>query len=467
VVKRTLFFAGWTRCFIFRVGLLAPLAGVLLFGLAVAAGSLLVAGSALAAQALFRVEQSWHNFPDPPVTTPGGAGMHQWYIQPYVTLTRMGMAYIYPPGTAIVEPGNPIGGKFTLPQSFITYSNSDSFPLSTTWPGYTAITNSIYYNGPGVFEPNHGATGPTRIVFPTTMGNPYPTYTSTYQKWINGNDGDGDPVTPTTTFDGRYDLSRGGSITVTPGPRRFGGTLRIFHGPNAGWNQYIYYFSPALYKAYGHYVCLDGGKFGCTPGTFASDIGDTTAYWEFTWYLLTASGEAKATTPTTPNGKAPTPYGNASYLTGMRRYLNQIHPWTTGFAKVHNAKGSAWGPFNPEPITPQAQGYDISLGDVTLSVKKRNYNWNFNQTLSTPTTTTSTPHTQILKGVTRVVSMVRPRLVHDYDVPLDPGVDPITNIWQAARLHTMKVFFLPESGGMLMLGAGIAVLLGLSRMRRR
>jgi hypothetical protein len=52
-------------------------------------------------------------------------------------------------------------------------------------------------------------------------------------------------------------------------------------------------------------------------------------------------------------------------------------------------------------------------------------------------------------------------------VPLDPSVDPITNIWQAARLHTMKVFFLPEPTGVLMLGAGIAVLLGLSRMRRR
>ena len=33
---------------------------------AVGAGSLLVAGSALADLQLFRVEQSWHNFPTPP-----------------------------------------------------------------------------------------------------------------------------------------------------------------------------------------------------------------------------------------------------------------------------------------------------------------------------------------------------------------------------------------------------------------
>jgi hypothetical protein len=31
----------------------------------------------------------------------------------------------------------------------------------------------------------------------------------------------------------------------------------------------------------------------------------------------------------------------------------------------------------------------------------------------------------------------------------------------------LKVFFLPEPAGMLMLGVGIAALLGLSRMRRR
>jgi hypothetical protein len=31
----------------------------------------------------------------------------------------------------------------------------------------------------------------------------------------------------------------------------------------------------------------------------------------------------------------------------------------------------------------------------------------------------------------------------------------------------MKVFFLPEPAGLLLLGAGIVALLGLSRMRRR
>jgi len=424
------------------------------------------------------VEQRWHQAPTfALLTTPGGAGMVQGFIQPYVTPWPHSPAYVTrpyftpwpysPPATAIVEPGNPVGGAFTLPTGFVNVTRTYSLTPKTAWPGYTTFIYVDYYNGPGKFGPNHGATGPTRIVFPTTMGNPYPTYTSTYRKWINGNDGDGSPVTPTTTFDGEYDMSRGGSITVSPGPRRFGGTFRLFQGPNARWEQYISYFSPALFEANGDYICLDEGKFGCTPGTFASDIGDTTASYQATWYLLTELGRNRVTTPTTPNGKASTPYGNASYLTGMRRYLNLIHPWTTGFARVHNAKGSAWQWLDPEPITPQAQGYDISLGGATITVPKKNYKQAWNKTLSQLTTLTTTPYTQVLKGVTRVVSMVRPRLTHDYNVPLDPSVDPITNIWQAARLHTMKVFFLPEPTGMLMLGVGIAALLGLSRMRRR
>jgi hypothetical protein len=50
---------------------------------AVAVVSLLVPEAAPADTALFRVEQRWHNFPNPPVTTPGGAGMYQFFIQPY------------------------------------------------------------------------------------------------------------------------------------------------------------------------------------------------------------------------------------------------------------------------------------------------------------------------------------------------------------------------------------------------
>ncbi len=62
--------------------------------------------------------------------------------------------------------------------------------------------------------------------------------------------------------------------------------------------------------------------------------------------------------------------------------------------------------------------------------------------------------------------MVRPRLTHGWRVPVDPA-KPIWNPWHIARMWRLKVFFLPEPGGMLQLGAGIAALLGLSRMRGR
>jgi len=411
--------------------------------------TLSVASSAQADLALFRVEQRWHNFPYPRVTAPGGAGMDQGYIQPGLTETMMG-AYLYPPPTAVVAPGNPISGAFTLPQSFLTFSEVSTLTAKTAWPGYTTTYYYIGYNGPGKFQPNFGSTASNlRLVFPTTGGNPTPNY------------GLGSPLTPTTTFYGRYDVSRGGSIHVTPGPRRFGGTFRLFFAPEAGWKQYIYYFSPALYQGYGYYLCFDDGMYDCTPNTFVSEPGTTAIYLGVGW-LLTENGKAKATTPTTPGKPTPTPYGNASYLRRSQHYLNLIHPWTTGFASVVNAAAyQSWG-----PITPQAQGYDISLGGGDITVPHYDWNQNWNKTFSTITTTTQTTK-QYLKGVTRVVSMVRPRLVWTFAIPLrgDPG--PISNIWQVARMWRLKVFFLPEPAGMLSLGAGLGLLVVLHRVSRR
>jgi hypothetical protein len=437
---------------------------LLLVALAAGAGSLLVAaGSALALEgtALFRIEQRWHGFPSPPVTTPGNAGMYQGYLLPYYLegQTKTGN-YAFPPATADVVPLNPIGAPFTLPRSVQSLYSIGTITPKTGWPGYTTTYWYYVYNGTGMFKPNNGPTAPYRMMFPTTGMN----YTKT-----EPNLGLGNPLTPTTTFDGRYDVTRGGSLHVDPGTNRFGGTFRLFYfqtpGPNgytAHWDQNITYFTPALYFGHGEYFCFDNGVYDCTASTFVSVPG-TTQQYNGTWWLLTSAGVAKATTPTAPGDASPTPYGNASYLRREQHYFNFIHPWTTGAAKaVFEGVNQGTG-----QITPQGTGYDISLGDADISVPIIRYNQDWNKTLQTLTSSTTTPYTQILKGVTRVVSMVRPRLTWTVAVPLDPGQDPVETIWNPVRLTTLKVYFLPEPAGMLALGIGIASLLGLSRMRRR
>jgi hypothetical protein len=194
------------------------------------------------------------------------------------------------------------------------------------------------------------------------------------------------------------------------------------------------------------------------------------------------SSTARATTPQTEFGIAPTHNGGiqggggkagpASYLTAAGQYLNTIHPWTTGYARVDNIVGS------PSVISPRSTGYDISLGGVErLSVEHIDWNQQWNKSAFDPCpaepetcgtlTTTTYMWKQYLYGVRRVVSMVRPRLIHTYLVPLDPTTDPITETWPVARMWRMKVYFVPEPAGMLLLGTGIVALLGVSRMRRR
>jgi len=431
---------------------------LLLVAFAVGTAGLLVPESSEAAQQLFRVERKFFGAPFPavpdgpesPYGDPGGAGRYVGYIYPYTTLA---------PAVAEVVAGNAVGAPFTLPAKFIDFQGTYTYTAMTAFPGYTTISGLDYYNGVARFKPNNGAAGPTRVVFPTTLGNPTPNY------------GSGNPITATTTFSGRYDFSRAGSLNVTPGPNRFGGSLRYLYGPNAFFYQYIYYFAPLYYKGYGSFYCQLPGGVPCTVSSAGTTIGEITSSGMVTRYLLNVKGtgtgtappytdknKAKATTPT-GGGSVPTPSGNASFLVAKNYYLHLNHPWTTGNAQVYNYLET------PAQINPQYAGYDISLSGNNITVTKVGTSAMFNKTLSSVTYTFTT-YKQYLTGVRRVVSLVRPRLVHVYQNPVDNN-DPIITNFQAARLWTMKVFFVPEPAGIAMIGTGFAFLVGMYNIRRR
>jgi len=258
-------------------------------------------------------------------------------------------------------------------------------------------------------------------VFPTTMGNNLPfapvknhTAMSMYTFMDPApNTAMGAPVTPTTKHGGRYDFSRGGSIQITPGANKFSGTMRIVYGPKAFFYQFIDYFTPNLYKAY--------GIFTGPPSTDYTNVGETTSSGGVTRFLLTPVGQKKATD------------GKGGFIHSQAHYLHTLAPWTTGKIRIYNPIG-----YYVTRLT--ATGYDNK---------------------APPKVDGLTP--------TRVVSLVRPRLVHTYKVPSNP-LDPITTNFQAARIWKMRVMFLPEPGevALLVTGvAGLAGLVGLARLRRR
>jgi hypothetical protein len=159
--------------------------------------------------------------------------------------------------------------RFTFPAKFIRdYTWNDFCAAGTCSAGYPQFSQQYsYWNQQGSFRPNNsrfgGASMPTTVIFPTTMGNPLPPLNT------------GNPVYPTTTpcvggghpncgylaqdlppggtaggappprragdpisfVDGNYDFDRAGSIMITPGKNRFGGTMLFFYGPNHDYYQ--------------------------------------------------------------------------------------------------------------------------------------------------------------------------------------------------------------------------------------
>jgi hypothetical protein len=289
--------------------------------------------------------------------------------------------------------------KFTVPQSVIkdTTGFTECLP-GTCRPGYPGdkVWYS-YWNLRGSFRPNnpYGATMATTVRFPTTMGNTGPPL------------GTGDPVTPTTTFDGRYDFERAGSIMITPGPNRFGGTMQFFYGPN-----HRYYQSTTIVS---YFTRGYGVGQPAISTDHESQVGEFVIGRQMDHYKFTRYGIVRMTTGT----------WNSPGDDYVRRtqYVSTIVPFTTGMITGYQRVG-------PTTTIHTLTGYD-----------------------------NRTPN-----GLSGVISLVRPRLVHTYrDYPSHPIVAglPRLSSWQ------IDFHFMPEPGSAAMLAAGVVALAGLYRRRRR
>jgi hypothetical protein len=340
------------------------------------------------------------------------------------------------PAASVVVGSTTVSGRpaprFTAPTKFIKdYTWTGMCAPGTCAPGYPVSTVMYsYWNLKGSFRPNNsrfgGASQPTTLVFPTTMGNPTPPFNQ------------GNPLTPTTTpcvgggiigcgnlahdlgskkagdpirmVDGYYDFSRAGSIMITPGPNRFGGTMHFFYGPNHLYYQKITINSPYISKAY-------GPQMDVRDPAANTVIGDVQYGGPFNIYRMTTYGNQRMTTGT--------PYAPGGYYQILAPYFYSLAPFTTGMI-------SAWEPLGGTNTVFTLTGYD-------------------NRTPA---------------GVRGVISMVRPRLVHAYKVPHDPG-EPIRMVDSGSSAWQMDFHFLPEPGSALMIASGFVTLAGLYRLRKR
>jgi hypothetical protein len=399
---------------------------ILLVAAFVVAGAGLLAEPASADQALFRLQYKFY----------GAKGTVTSPAKPSVGQPACGAIGAYCPA---LEVGTTTpAAKFTIaPKAFYSYSTYSY----TGYAGYTSLTTLSSWNGKGQFAPSNPnlPTAYHRMVFPTTGGNP------------GKNPGSGYPVTATTTFGGAFDKNRAGSAKLTPGPNRFGGTIKFIFDPSSIFKQKIRTLTGYYSKATGSFYCQ--ATAGSGPGARNGPL-QPCASSDLSKVGVIGSSGMVSRKKYTSLGYVPimTTMG-VNALTYKAYYLSTFAPWTTGMIYAQN-------PLNYKNQKFTQTGYDKKFSvPTTRTFTYTNYN-----TTTAGTTTTTTMKT--LMGITRITSMVRPRLRHTYLQSNNP-LGAVTTPYQSARLWGLRVFQLPEPGGLVLLGAGILGLAGLSILRRR
>jgi hypothetical protein len=251
-----------------------------------------------------------------------------------------------------------------------------------------------YYNYIGIFSPGH-------VNAVTT--------TTTLNRVVDS------PSFTTTQFTNRYAFGRVGSIKVTPGPNKFGGTMRYFWGFNARGYQQVTTATVCCEIAYGHNWRTGVGPYGSPTGALditeysLQKFGGTYVGYEAT----------RVHTNLTTGGTAMEP------ITRKTVALWSTAPWTTGMITIF-----------------QSGGFYIST-----AVESGSDNRTENREMGT-------------------LSLVVPWLTHNYLTSFNP-TDPITSPFHNGRVNKLKVTFAPEPAAIALLGVGILGLAGVYRLRRR
>jgi hypothetical protein len=363
---------------------------------------------------MFRVYRSWHGNLD--TTNPGGEvysdPFYMIYSEPNPGTTQSGgptasQMYSYPPATAIIS----ADGGFTIPRGIIHFGTNPPHDAYTgncepncDYPGYPAsIYYYSYYNYIGIFKPDHpeAANRPTTVRRTTTS-----------------------PRFTTTQFSNRYAFGRVGSIKVTPGPNKFGGTMRYFWGFNARGYQFVTTGYPCCEKAYLHNWRTGVGPYGSPTG--ALDITEYSPQLVGGTYVGFGATRVhtRSTEPATRT-RFLTTAGDNQYNTRKTVGLWTTMPWTTGRLEVFQSGGQYVS-------TAVQTGYD---------------NRTENREMGT-------------------LSLVVPWLTHNYLTSFNP-TDPIIAGFHSAAINKVMVRFVPEPAGMMLLGAGILGVVGVYRLRRR
>jgi len=373
---------------------------------------------------------------------------------------RTQASFLKPGARADVEPGNPVGSKFTLPTGWLeTQFTATAFP-STAWTGYLTQTFADYQNLQARFGPDnpYGVTGSAKQTI-TFMGDG--AYLGNYPLISTTTANDPGKKVYTTSHGGNLGFSRNGKIKITPGENNFGGTMRFLLDPvGQHWYQYKSVGAPLFFKGYFTSQCTRMGNV-CSTKSYETDVGEVHKYGQGILKLLE---EDQITGGPTPRFDK-TMYRplRSPAVTSDVYYFNTLAPWTTGIATVTNMTGKtslyggqARGEGGDWVPTPGSVDTTLTRTATDVRYKGEGYGVYY------PTK----KYYSTLMGITRIVSLVRPRIVHAYIIPRI-ATDPIYTNWQANRVWFMDVYFLPEPSAVLMLGSGILGLAGLAFVRRR